>query len=102
MNSGAARGGRRPGESGTREAILTAARGAFAELGYDRATIRGIAAVAEVDPALVLHYFTSKERLFGAALEIPRPSPQDKSASRMEPRMRRMAYDSKEAAASGL
>ena len=71
MSSGAARGGRRPGESGTREAILAAARGAFAELGYDRATIRGIAAVAEVDPALVLHYFTSKERLFGAALEIP-------------------------------
>jgi len=65
------RAGRRPGESGTREAILAAARGAFAELGYDRATIRGIAAAAEVDPALVLHYFTSKERLFGAALEIP-------------------------------
>jgi AcrR family transcriptional regulator len=71
MSSSAARGGRRPGESGTREAILAAARGAFAELGYDRATIRGIAAVAEVDPALVLHYFTSKEQLFGAALEIP-------------------------------
>jgi len=65
------RAGRRPGESGTREAILAAARGAFAELGYDRATIRGIAAVAEVDPALVIHYFGSKDELFGAALEIP-------------------------------
>jgi AcrR family transcriptional regulator len=65
------RAGRRPGESGTREAILAASRGAFAELGYDRATIRGIAAEADVDPALVLHYFTSKEQLFGAALEIP-------------------------------
>ena len=65
------RGGRRPGESGTREAILAAARGAFAELGYDRATIRGIAAAAAVDPALVIHYFGSKDGLFGAALHIP-------------------------------
>jgi AcrR family transcriptional regulator len=65
------RGGRRPGESGTREAILAAARSAFAELGYDRATIRGIAADAAVDPALVLHYFGCKDELFGAALEIP-------------------------------
>lgn len=65
------RGGRRPGESDTREAILAAARNAFAELGYDRATIRGIAADAAVDPALVLHYFGSKDELFGAALEIP-------------------------------
>jgi AcrR family transcriptional regulator len=65
------RGGRRPGESGTREAILVAARDAFAELGYDRATIRGIAADAGVDPSLVLHYFGSKDDLFGAALQIP-------------------------------
>ena len=65
------RSGRRPGESGTREAILAAARAAFAEHGYDRATIRGIAADAAVDPALVIHYFGSKDELFGAALEIP-------------------------------
>jgi AcrR family transcriptional regulator len=65
------RGGRRRGESGAREAILEAARGAFAELGFDRATIRGIAAAAGVDPALVLHYFGSKEQLFGDALQIP-------------------------------
>lgn len=63
--------GRRPGESGTREAIVEAATAAFAELGYDRATIRGIAATAAVDPALVLHYFGSKEGLFEAALELP-------------------------------
>jgi len=63
--------GRRPGESGTREAILDAARAAFAEAGYDRATLRGIAATAAVDPALVLHYFGSKEGLFEAALELP-------------------------------
>ena len=65
------RGGRRPGESDTREAILTAARNGFAELGYDRATIRGVAAAAGVDPALVIHYFSSKDELFGAALELP-------------------------------
>ncbi len=63
--------GRRPGESGTREAILEAARTAFADAGYDRATIRGIAAAAGVDPALVLHYFGSKEGLFEAALDLP-------------------------------
>ncbi len=67
---GARSPGRRPGESRTREAILAAARAAFAEAGYDRATIRGIAADAGVDPALILHYFRSKERLFEAALEL--------------------------------
>jgi len=65
------RPGRRPGESGTRAGILAAARRQFAERGFDRATIRGIAAEAGVDPALVLHYFGCKEQLFGAALEIP-------------------------------
>lgn len=65
------RPGRRPGDSRTRDAVLAAARDEFARLGFDRATIRGIAAAAEVDPALVLHYFTSKEKLFAAALQIP-------------------------------
>jgi AcrR family transcriptional regulator len=65
------RGGRRPGGSGTREAILTAARAAFADFGYDRATIRGIALEAAVDPALVIHYFGTKEALFAAAVELP-------------------------------
>jgi AcrR family transcriptional regulator len=65
------RTGRRPGESGTREAILDAARRAFAEQGYDGATIRGIAGGAEVDPALVYHYYGSKEELFVAAMELP-------------------------------
>jgi AcrR family transcriptional regulator len=65
------RTGRRPGRSGTREAILEAARGAFARGGYDRATIRDIAAAAGVDPALVHHYFADKEGLFIAAMELP-------------------------------
>jgi AcrR family transcriptional regulator len=69
------RGGRRPGESSAREDILAAARASFAEHGYDRATIRDIAGRAAVDPALVMHYFGSKEGLFSAALELPiRPS----------------------------
>ena len=65
------RGGRRPGESGAREAILEAARACFAARGYDRATLRAIAAAAQVDPALVIHYFGSKEGLFEAAVELP-------------------------------
>jgi AcrR family transcriptional regulator len=65
------RTGRRPGTSGTREAILEAARGTFAQVGYDRATIRDIAGGAGVDPALVHHYFGNKERLFVAAMELP-------------------------------
>lgn len=63
--------GRRPGASGTREAIAQAARRQFAALGYDRATIRSVAAEAGVDPALVVHYFGSKQRLFLAAVDLP-------------------------------
>ncbi len=66
-----ARTGRRPGLSGTRDRILDAARAAFAEAGFDGATIRGIANAAGVDPALVHHYFGTKERLFVAAMELP-------------------------------
>ena len=71
----ARKSGRRPGEGSTRDQILKAATALFAENGYDRATIRGIAARAGVDPALVMHYFGSKEALFTEALELPmRPS----------------------------
>lgn len=65
------RTGRRPGESGTREAIADAARRRFAEGGYDRATIRAIAADAGVDPALVLHFFRSKQELFASVMALP-------------------------------
>lgn len=72
MTSGnTARSGRRPGNSGTREAILHAARARFAEVGFDKASIRSIATAAGVDPALVHHYFGTKTELLAAALQLP-------------------------------
>jgi AcrR family transcriptional regulator len=67
----ARRPGRRPGPSSSREDILAAARVLFGERGYDKASIRAIAREAKVDPALVHHYFGSKEELFAAAMEFP-------------------------------
>lgn len=67
----ARRPGRRPGNPDTREAILKAARELFTERGYDAASIRQIANRADVDPALVHHYFGSKEQLFLVAAEAP-------------------------------
>jgi len=51
----------------TRDAILKAAQELFAEQGYERATIRDIAARASIDPAMVIRYFGSKEGLFASA-----------------------------------
>jgi AcrR family transcriptional regulator len=65
------RGGRRPAPSGTREAILAAAGRHFAERGYDRASLRGIAAAAGVDQKLIAHFFGSKQQLFVAAIGLP-------------------------------
>lgn len=65
------RTGRRPGSEDTKGAILAAARFAFAEQGFHAATIRGVASQAGVDPALVHHYFGTKEDLFGAAISLP-------------------------------
>lgn len=65
------RPGRRPGSADTRGEIITAARKIFSEKGFDKATIRGIAREAGVDPALVHHYFDTKEGIFVAALRLP-------------------------------
>ena len=54
----------------TRERILAAARDEFAERGYDKASVRGIAKAAGVDPALVHHYFGTKDQVFEAAVEV--------------------------------
>lgn len=66
-----ARSGRRPGQSGTRESILAAARERFANTGFDKTSIRAVAADAGVDPALVHHYFGTKQQLFAAVVELP-------------------------------
>ncbi len=65
------RTGRRPGGPHTRAAILAAARTEFARGGFDGATVRGIAGRAGVDPALVHHFFGTKQGLFVAAMEFP-------------------------------
>ncbi len=51
--------------------ILDAAREAFAETGWAGTTIRAVARAADVDPALVYHYFDSKEGLLDAATNPP-------------------------------
>jgi AcrR family transcriptional regulator len=51
--------------------LLSAARRKFSERGYERATIRAIASEAGVDPALVLHFFGSKQKLFEQAVGWP-------------------------------
>ena len=51
--------------------ILEAARAEFAEHGWAGATIRAVARAADVDPALVYHYFGSKEGLLDAATTPP-------------------------------
>jgi AcrR family transcriptional regulator len=65
------RTGRRPGPNRTREAILDAARRAFAERGYDAVSLRAVARDAGVDSALVHRFHASKEQLFIAAMELP-------------------------------
>jgi AcrR family transcriptional regulator len=65
------RTGRRPGAPDTRDAILAVARRRFATRGYDATSLRAIATEAKVDPALVIHYFGTKEGLFAAATGLP-------------------------------
>jgi AcrR family transcriptional regulator len=65
------RSGRRPGNQDTKQSILEAARKVFAEKGYDKASIRAIATEAKVDPALVHHYFGTKDKLFLASMNSP-------------------------------
>ena len=65
------RSGRRPGNQDTRDAILNAAREAFADRGFDGASIRSIATAAGVDPALVHHYFGTKDQLFLDTVQAP-------------------------------
>jgi AcrR family transcriptional regulator len=54
----------------TKAAILAAARERFGSAGFQGATIRGIATDAGVDPAMVMRYYGSKDKLFAAAAEF--------------------------------
>jgi AcrR family transcriptional regulator len=68
---GQLRRGRRPVGEDTRAAILDAARADFSAKGYDASSLRAIARLAEVDPALVHHYFDGKAELFVEAMSLP-------------------------------
>lgn len=68
METGARPRGRRPGNDDTRGTIRDTARRLFLADGYDRVSLRAIAREADVDPALVHHYFDSKGALFSEAL----------------------------------
>ena len=62
-------GRRRRDAAATRRALLRGARNRFVRLGYERTTLRDVAADAGVNLALIKRYFESKEGLFEAALE---------------------------------
>jgi AcrR family transcriptional regulator len=64
----ARRGRWRSGEQ-SRQRILAAARSGFARDGFDRTTVRAIAAEARVDPALIHYFFKTKDQLFWAAMK---------------------------------
>ena len=59
-----------PRSQPARDAVLTAARRAFAAHGYERTTVRAVAADAGVDPSMVIRYYGTKDDLFRAATEI--------------------------------
>jgi AcrR family transcriptional regulator len=63
--------GRRPGKTDTREQILMTASRLFSERGYDKTSLRDIATEAQVDTALIRHYFGTKADLFRTAVGWP-------------------------------
>lgn len=62
--------GRRAGGD-ARADIVAAARTEFAAKGFEGTSLRGIARLAGVDPALVHHYFAGKEALFEEVIGLP-------------------------------
>src|SRR5690349_4738924 len=62
--------GMRRSSEQTKAVILAAAREQFAESGFERATIRAIAADANIDPSMVMRYFGNKDQLFAAAADF--------------------------------
>ncbi len=63
--------GRPSGVSDTRDRILASARELFAHNAAGKISVRAVAADAGVDPALVHHYFGTKEKLFAEAVNVP-------------------------------
>jgi AcrR family transcriptional regulator len=63
--------GRRPGKTDTRDQILATARRLFSECGYDKTSLRDIATEAQVDTALIRHYFGTKDDLFRTTIGWP-------------------------------
>jgi AcrR family transcriptional regulator len=61
----------------TQTRILDAARQEFGDLGFEAATVRGVARRAGVDPSLVLQHYGSKSALFTAAIELPAGDPEE-------------------------
>jgi AcrR family transcriptional regulator len=68
--------GRPRGRTQTRADILTVARRRFLADGYDRVTVRSIAAEAGVDAALISYHFGSKKGLFGASMQLTANPPE--------------------------
>lgn len=76
----------------TKAIILAAARERFAADGYERATIRAIAADARIDPSMVMRYYGSKEKLFAAAAHFDLDLPDLAAAPRAEVGRRLVAH----------
>jgi AcrR family transcriptional regulator len=54
----------------TRDRIVDAARRIFGEEGYERTTIRAVAAAADIHPSMVMRYYQSKEGLFSSSMNF--------------------------------
>ncbi|WMT89166.1 TetR family transcriptional regulator [Pelagibacterium sp. H642] len=68
----------------TRARLVAAARQAFSEHGYERTTVRQIAAEAGVNQALINRYFGGKEQLFAEAVSIDLELPDLAGVARAE------------------
>jgi AcrR family transcriptional regulator len=77
--------GRRQGDPDTKGMIIDAARAEFLEHGYNATTIRSVARRAQVDPALVYHYFTNKPTLYASTLSLPEDPQQIMRAVQVSP-----------------
>ncbi|HEX7202004.1 MAG TPA: TetR family transcriptional regulator [Arthrobacter sp.] len=65
------RRGRRGGSAASRDHILETARRQFAEHGFEGTSLRQVARVAGVDPAMIHHFFKGKDELFALSVELP-------------------------------